>query len=190
MTARNFDRDLMYTGAIGDNLGLGTTPALGTLSAPVVNTNGVVQRTGGYVNYRQENESLNALESLSLGIMFRTVEMNSVFRVRGFARSFSDLPGTAGHAPVAIIAGYNSAPGASMALTDYAMLATVEEQSTTFDLTLAFDGFAMAADDDDHTFVIAVMFWANSGTANLRPHMHLSVQDLRVAPPEYEAARR
>lgn len=184
MSAVNFDRDLTYSGAIKDNLGLGTTPTAGTFATPLVHNSGVVQRVGGYVNwYTDVPVSIAQDETISLGVMLRTARENSVFRLRG----------SANHNPSSsclIIAGYTNTPSGQVPLTKFAPVMHVVT-ATPIDLVVALDGVAMNGDEPDHTVVFALMYANGSGEAGqFRPQVSFSVQDLRVAPPEYEAARR
>lgn len=182
MTVINFDRDLKYSHVIGDNLGIGASPAKGTLAVPVMHTNGAVTQKGGYVNYvAKAGMSLENDECLTVGVMLKTAKANDVFRVRGCAR------GIGNGAVVYVIAAMTNTPSAAVTLSDWSLIGT----SGDIDHTIALDGAAMNEAIPNHTVLLGVMIHNSSGqAANLFPQIHLSVQDLRVAPPEYEAARR
>jgi hypothetical protein len=185
MTVVNFDRDLKYTGADLDNLGLGDTPQFGTAAVPYVHTDGVLKRPGGYVNYNVTTSvDFTNDATLSVGLLLPQAQRNDVFRVRGSMNASDAIGGQ-------VIVGYAPLAFESVNLNNWATIAHCPRGVPEFDITLALDGVTMSGEMSTHIVVIACMWTEGTGSAPaFRPQMHLSVQDLRVAPPEYEAARR
>lgn len=177
--AVNFDRDLVYSGVTKDSIFLGSTPVLGSAGQLEVHTSGIIHTSFSYINYYDPaSADLANSQTLSIGVQFSPLTaQNGVFHLQG---SFgSSLDNTFAFPFVAVTA----APGAQVTLTEFASVGHIDDGN--FDVTVA-----ITDDMAGNTVVCGLAASANGAAATWRPRMHLSVQNIRVAPPEYDAARR
>lgn len=182
----NLDRDLQYMSP-----GTATPVAVGPSGSPIqIATRGFqVESTHSVHNHLDTPVSIPVNNYACAGVctINRNVTSKRVFRARGTIAASTD-------SIVALCIGYSSDPiGTTMSSNAHQYVVSSVDGYLNFDETIAVDPPDVANPPRPETDNILIFVMTYNGTQAQTDHSvlySLSVQDMAVAPPEYESARR